>query len=383
MRNRAGQQSSEVQSKAEDAPAGATTTGAEKYCKEKSVWAAFCAEWNDKLYQHPIFMVVLAGGAYCLTLMTIGYCIGTQDTLHDAFAAPEYAVGWLFMRATAMMREPLNCSMAAVFSALMPWLPMFKLTPLISATSVFANHVTQGAIGSPRAGALPAWVEKPVDKYGCSYLLAGKITGMVTLGGATAAAMYGVDVRAILSQWGMSTDLQNNTGLLAISGVINTFLIPLHFYIAVVGVRWIDRRSKKHELRLFVKGWRVDAIQAVWNKQFTGDIFKQFCGRGVIDGENLFGAGDFTIDVAGAVVVMSRGEISFGQMVRKAAAAGAVAAVIFSNQDAQEDRLVKMSLDAGEPVPTIPALYVTKASGLVLIDELYNGPVEIRIGVEP
>ncbi len=83
---------------------------------------------------------------------------------------------------------------------------------------------------------------------------------------------------------------------------------------------------------------------------------------------------EFPSDAAGAIALMRRGTLLFSDKVANAAAAGAVAAVIFNDDG---------GLFAGELVEpsTIPALGISELDGEALLEMLASGPVSVRLEV--
>merc|ERR1712187_458154 len=99
---------------------------------------------------------------------------------------------------------------------------------------------------------------------------------------------------------------------------------------------------------------------------------------------NLFGANEFTVDAKGCVLLMSRGDVSFTKKVTHAKNAGAVAAIIFGDQDGDKDKMAMMPIDPNVESPGIPAVYITKERGTALIEKLDKGltKITIQIGVD-
>lgn len=75
--------------------------------------------------------------------------------------------------------------------------------------------------------------------------------------------------------------------------------------------------------------------------------------------------------------------MSFTQKVNRAAAAGASAVIIFSNEDKEAKPLLIMPNDPGMPAPKIPAAYISKEMGTKLIGMLDKGlvTVELQFGI--
>lgn len=229
-----------------------------------SGWSAFCEEWNGALTRHPAPMVIFFSGCCTLSWATILSVVSTNAWATSALAAPEFAVGWLVMRATRKFRIPLNMALAAPISHLFPWFSQLRIAPLLTAfvadaktresSSVAVEHV-QDALQlreATRAHLRVVWgkvkatvrrLEGPVDTFGLSFFVATKATNVATLGLATWAAAHGLDVSGALTHWGFSTELQGNAGLFACSAAINTLCTPLHFYGAVRVVTSLEKSA--------------------------------------------------------------------------------------------------------------------------------------------
>lgn len=81
------------------------------------------------------------------------------------------------------------------------------------------------------------------------------------------------------------------------------------------------------------------------------------------------------VDVRGAIALVQRGEIRFGEKVANAANAGAVGVVVFNNQPGQ----VQGSLGG---TSAVPAAMISRADGERLVSRLQNGPVQLRLQVD-
>ena len=84
--------------------------------------------------------------------------------------------------------------------------------------------------------------------------------------------------------------------------------------------------------------------------------------------------GDFPQDTAGKVALIRRGTLRFADKVANAAAAGAVAAVIYNN----EPGLFGGQLSG---VSVIPALAISQEDGEALLELMDSGPVSVRLEV--
>jgi hypothetical protein len=85
--------------------------------------------------------------------------------------------------------------------------------------------------------------------------------------------------------------------------------------------------------------------------------------------------------VAGNIALIERGTCGFAVKARNAAAAGALAAVIYNNL-ANAAAAPPGMADDGGPAVTIPAVSVARADGLAILAQL-GGGVSLQIGVDP
>lgn len=87
-----------------------------------------------------------------------------------------------------------------------------------------------------------------------------------------------------------------------------------------------------------------------------------------------------SLDVSGKVVLISRGEIAFAEKVSRAAAQGALAAVIFNNEEGKFNGVI-------EPSPgveaAIPAVALDRATGLSLQESLRYQSLLVQVSLEP
>ncbi len=84
---------------------------------------------------------------------------------------------------------------------------------------------------------------------------------------------------------------------------------------------------------------------------------------------------EFPLGTEGNIVVVERGEITFGEKVANATAAGASGVIIFNNQSGP-------FFGGLQEASRIPAVSITREEGLSLVDQANNGPVIVRLSVE-
>jgi len=83
---------------------------------------------------------------------------------------------------------------------------------------------------------------------------------------------------------------------------------------------------------------------------------------------------DLTSENAGRIALIRRGETSFSDKIANAAAAGALAAIIYNNQPGQFEGQLSAA-------PPIPAVSLSQEEGQILLDLLKEGPVRVRLAV--
>lgn len=234
-------------------------------------WQKFCSNWNVVLTNYPIPMVIFYRGVCTVTWAVIFHALCASSIALSALAHPNYAVGWLVMQSTVKLRQPINAALAATTSNLVPALSLLKVSPLL----VFfaADAKTKSMLGSARTSIEESpllgsqgqeltkrcfngftrfvrWAEGPIDKYGFSYFLSAKFTGLLTLSMSTLAASHGLDISGVLSHWGFSSELQADAGLLACAAGFNTMLAPVHFVGAVRLAQFLEKQA--------ISSWREE-----------------------------------------------------------------------------------------------------------------------------
>ncbi|CAE7337549.1 unnamed protein product [Symbiodinium microadriaticum] len=230
-------------------------------CKDSGYWISFCCAWNEVLARRPLAMVVFFNATSTMTWLTALTLLSSSAEIQRVLAAPDYAVGWLTMRSTFKLRQPLNFALAAAASKQMPSLSLLKVSPLLTAvaadpdsrksmTSVCAAVFRWRWLGvRGRAmlrrlltgtGRLLRLAEGPLDKCGFAYFLSAKFTNLCTVALATVASMQYANLQSRLAAWGVSGVLQEEAGLLACASFLNVTFVPLHFYGAVHLVRFLE-----------------------------------------------------------------------------------------------------------------------------------------------
>lgn len=97
-------------------------------------------------------------------------------------------------------------------------------------------------------------------------------------------------------------------------------------------------------------------------------------GKVTADLVNVGKAIDVQADLTGKIALVERGDITFVQKVRNVVAKGAVGVLMYNNSDSGNS--------FGQAEGQVPALAITRAQGLELVDKLKNGPVEATLEVD-
>ncbi|CAK9015055.1 Hypothetical protein (Fragment) [Durusdinium trenchii] len=141
-------------------------------------WNAFCANWNEAIARRPIAVVAFFNASSTITWLTV---FGTlsYSLEHAQINLADYAVGWLAMRSTVKLRQPLNLALATVLSKFEPRLSMLKVSPLLTAAT--ADAETRSAIMSVWAKLFRC----PMDRCGLAFFLCNKFTNVCVLLTAT------------------------------------------------------------------------------------------------------------------------------------------------------------------------------------------------------
>lgn len=138
---------------------------------------------------------------------------------------PELAVGYAVAKLTAKFRQPINIALAGVLSHLFPILQQIKVSPLIAFPSNNSKSPS-GEASDSWFEKLTLWIEGPIDKYGSSLLLSGRISSVLTIFTASYLLHHGLDLNTYLSSLGISETLQEVSGSLAAASIVNSCLLP-------------------------------------------------------------------------------------------------------------------------------------------------------------
>mmetsp|Transcript_13136 Transcript_13136/g.27135 ORF Transcript_13136/g.27135 Transcript_13136/m.27135 type:complete len:369 (-) Transcript_13136:32-1138(-) len=228
--------------------------------KSGNRWATFARDWNTSLSLHPQDTVVSLLAAQSTTWVALfaSLSVVTSSNL-GVVLSPDLAAGFLVARLTKKIRQPANIALAAGLARVFPGLSDVKVTPLV--TGFVGNDAARRELESSKQKietAIPvmkkifdagsrgaAWLAGPIDKYGLSFYLSGRITGLATVGLSTYMISCGIDMESVLSSWGISKELGSAVGTVAAASIGNTLFTPVHFIAAVYGVRSMERLEKK------------------------------------------------------------------------------------------------------------------------------------------
>jgi minor extracellular serine protease Vpr len=132
--------------------------------------------------------------------------------------------------------------------------------------------------------------------------------------------------------------------------------------------------------------WQFPAVRIVSTnnpdlivKAVEGPISKPLSEIGPIEGDLVdigFGdvdlANDVKVALSGKVALIQRGKVAFAVKLKRAADAGAIGAVVYNNDPTKPIPM------GGEGKVDIPAVMITQALGMQLVDEMKLGPAHIQ-----
>ena len=175
---------------------------------------------------------------------------------------PELAFGYLVAKFTGKFRQPLNLALAAVISHQFPILGQIKASALLGVihpntgstnTTSGVNPSTAEVPPSPierRILMLLDWIRGPVDKYGFSLFVAGKVNIVLTILLSAAALKKGIDLSSLLTTWNISMTLQNGAGAMAAATLTNAFLLPIHLTSLIYLSPKVDAQIQEYLLKI-------------------------------------------------------------------------------------------------------------------------------------
>ena len=154
------------------------------------------------------------------------------------FPGSELAIGYILVQFTGKIRQPANLFLAAFLSQTFPILTLIKSGPLVGI--IYPKNQTSDSSTADSSSKQPqSWTQRlaktfetvvvgPVDTYGFSLFLAGKINMALTIVGAALCVRYGMDANSILSSFGVPETLQSGGSAMGAATVTNVLLLPLH-----------------------------------------------------------------------------------------------------------------------------------------------------------
>ena len=147
----------------------------------------------------------------------------------------EWAMGYLAMRLSGKLRQPLNVAIAALLIKAFPILGTMKasalmgvLNPTPQATTIKDKPPTAFELKVAR---FQGWITGPIDKFGFAYYIASKMSIAIVIIGTATSIKYGVDIQQYLNGWGISETVQAGAGSLAGATLINLINLPVHLYV--------------------------------------------------------------------------------------------------------------------------------------------------------
>jgi len=224
--------------------------------KKQGRWSNFASNWNSTLARRPQEALATYLAAQSSTWLTLYTALSLSGAA--LLFPPELAAGWMVARLTKKLRQPVNIALAVAAVRYVPALSEVKVSPLV--TGFVADEQAREALHAKRMEMekkMPAmrpvmdglskgaaYLQGPVDKYGLSLFLSGKVSSLGTIGISTALISNGVDLQSTLAEWGIHGGLGEVAGTLAGSAVLNTFLTPIHFLGCVHGIPYLEKAAR-------------------------------------------------------------------------------------------------------------------------------------------
>jgi len=209
----------------------------------------FVNEFNDAIASAPPVAAVTFLGMRAATWYLLVFLLNTDfiDGIIDPFGA-EWAMGYLAMRVTGKLRQPLNVAIAAALLNAFPSLSSIKASALMGVLKPEKPERSVGEILRERPPSafetkvqqFTDWLNGPLDKYGFAYYLASKCSIAITICGTAWAVKNGVDIQALLTDWGVSQTVQVGAGSMAGATLINLFNLPAHLYVLPPALRSVQ-----------------------------------------------------------------------------------------------------------------------------------------------
>lgn len=110
---------------------------------------------------------------------------------------PELGVGYLAAKFTGKLRQPFNVGLAAILSNQFPSFGTIKASALLGIVKpipVTAEEQSKKPALQVKLEKALEWLSGPMDKYGFSYFVAGKINLAIVIIGTSYAVKAGLDV---------------------------------------------------------------------------------------------------------------------------------------------------------------------------------------------
>jgi hypothetical protein len=140
----------------------------------------------------------------------------------------ELALGYLVAKATGKFRQPANVALAAALSYRYPILSEVKVSSLLTGGVVMPPDSKTSDGLQQKLQQFVKMTSDPIDKYGFSYFLSGRINVFATIASTGLAFRYGFNVTEILTSLGVSESLQAGGGAMGAATLTNIILLPVH-----------------------------------------------------------------------------------------------------------------------------------------------------------
>ena len=119
----------------------------------------------------------------------------------------EWAMGYLAMRLSGKLRQPLNIVIAAGLIKVFPILGTMKASALMGVLK--PNPTIKPSLQPPtdfelKVNKFQNWITGPIDKFGFAYYIASKCSIVIVITGTATCIKYGINIQEYLDNWGIS-----------------------------------------------------------------------------------------------------------------------------------------------------------------------------------
>lgn len=235
-------------------------------------WTRFTNEFNALTTRLPRTATLAIGAARLSSFLAIYNIIQLYPALVSG-VGPGLVLGYLAHVATRRFQTPINMAITPVIAKAFPRVSQFHCSFLTSFVA------PSGGFGSPRITNFMNWLNGPIDSYGFAYFLAGRVTTAAVVLGVAGLLNQGVDLQSWLSSWGVASTFQSEVTLMTGAFLVNSFLVPLHFYGGLLGLRAVgrilDQKWEAQSVAEAAKGFRKFKTAQTKRKRSAKSEFQQ------------------------------------------------------------------------------------------------------------